>query len=371
MTALAPEIEPSVAPPLDPAARHAGLRRSVFYPKADLAIPDAVLRALAAPDAEAVLTDAAHARGSLARVLGCDAAAVRVEPLSQQGTFHHVFAGGLRDEPARYVVRVNRLAAQFVDCQLLADPLVATALASRGIRCARVIAVDVSRRHVPTDVEVLERLAGRSLAEYDHDDAALAPHLAQLAMLLRQVHGIEGAGHGFIDVGSPGLTGIHASWDDYLFTQLAAHLAAVEAAGLVTATEVASARDAFDAARPDLAAVPPRLLHGDPGNHNVVVDKDGVVLLDWEDALLGDPLFDIAFWATFHPERRWAGFFEAYFGAGWQPTRRFWLYFLRIALSKTVHRLRFGYVDKPGRPPAAARIQRALRGLAEAKAGAP
>jgi thiamine kinase-like enzyme len=94
------------------------------------------------------------------------------------------------------------------------------------------------------------------------------------------------------------------------------------------------------------------------------------VLIDWEDACIGDPMLDLANWATFHPERRWPVFFEAASEQGPYAQRSemralFWLYYLRVALAKTVHRIRFGVTDKPGRPPASMRIQRALKGLHE------
>jgi len=39
---------------------------------------------------------------------------------------------------------------------------------------------------------------------------------------------------------------------------------------------------------------------------------------------------------------------------------RFWTYFLRVALAKTVVRHNLGLRDRPGRPPASRRIQLAL-----------
>jgi Ser/Thr protein kinase RdoA (MazF antagonist) len=109
------------------------------------------------------------------------------------------------------------------------------------------------------------------------------------------------------------------------------------------------------------------LLHGDLGSHNVLTDGDRLLgLIDWEDALSGDPVYDLAFWATFHlPER------HAAFLAGYRELRplpddfpvRFWLYFVRILLAKAVHRRRFGYPDRPDRPTAAHRIRDALANL--------
>ena len=111
-----------------------------------------------------------------------------------------------------------------------------------------------------------------------------------------------------------------------------------------------------------------RLLHGDPGTHNICVDPQRrrvTLLLDWEDALVGDPLFDVAMVSSFQPARRMASFLSGY---GLEtPSREeqvlIALYFLRIALSKTVHRVRFAIVDKPGRTPGHHRIYRGVEEL--------
>jgi len=108
----------------------------------------------------------------------------------------------------------------------------------------------------------------------------------------------------------------------------------------------------------------PVLLHGDLGSHNVFTDgRDVTAVIDWEDALSGDPVFDIAFWATFHPDRRHAAFLDGYRAVRALPADfewRFWLYYLRVALAKTVLRHRLGITDRPGRLPASRRIQKGL-----------
>ena len=112
------------------------------------------------------------------------------------------------------------------------------------------------------------------------------------------------------------------------------------------------------------------LLHGDLGSHNVLTDGDRLLgLIDWEDAVAGDPVYDIAFWATFHPAARRTIFLTGYRDVRALPDDfplRFWLYFVRIALAKAVHRRRFGYPDRPDRPTAAQRIRSALDELARA-----
>ena len=102
----------------------------------------------------------------------------------------------------------------------------------------------------------------------------------------------------------------------------------------------------------------------------MLTDGDRVLgLIDWEDAVAGDPVYDVAFWATFHPPARHASFLSGYSDVRPLPDDfpiRFWLYFLRIAVAKAVHRRRFGYPDRPDRPTPAHRILHALDKLAMA-----
>lgn len=346
-------------------AEHVARRRAMFYPKSDIAVDDGALRALARHGDDEGLADA---RAALACALGTEAAArCKLEALAQQGTYHRVWRATEPAKGAQYVVRLNRLAAHETDWQLRADESVSQALTAHGIPHARVLRVDCSRTAASTDFEVAEFIQGTSLSTRDARDEDIVPLLPRVANAMRAIHAIQGQGFGFLDVSrAPSLVGVHASWPAFLEVQLAGNLEQVTRAGLLTQAERNDAQRHFTRAMPALSSVEPRLLHGDPGNHNILERADGsLVFIDWEDAVLGDPTFDVAFWATFHPERRWSAFFGAYYEPGWKPDARFWLYFLRVALSKTVHRLRFGYTDRPDRPKASLRMQRALQGLAE------
>ena len=346
-------------------AEHVARRRAMFYPKADIVLDDAVLRTLAAHPAEELREEAGQA---LAAALGDAATEYRLTPMPQQGTYHRVYLASGAEGSRRYVVRLNRLPREERDWQLLADESVSRALAQQGIDHPEVVLVDCSRAQAATDFEVAEFIEAPTLSAFDADDARIAPWLARAARMLARVHAVRGQRYGFIDVsGTPTLVGVHASWVAFLRARLAENITQVTQAGLLTAAERGVVEAHFEDGFATLGAVEPRLLHGDPGNHNILARADGtVVFIDWEDALLGDPHFDLAFWATFHPERRWPAFFAAYFGAPWVPDARFWLYYLRIAISKTVHRLRFDYADHPDRPRASLRMQRALQALGAA-----
>jgi aminoglycoside phosphotransferase (APT) family kinase protein len=158
-------------------------------------------------------------------------------------------------------------------------------------------------------------------------------------------------------------------WRDYLTRRLDDHLRVCGDIGAVSLDESRRITALFHEAS-WLNSVEPRLLHGDLGSHNVFTDGATITaLIDWEDCLSGDPLFDVAFWATFHPDRRHQAFLNGYqtvqpLPSDWE--RRFWLYYLRVSLSKTVLRHRLNVRDRPDRPAASLRIQKGLEQVEQA-----
>ena len=281
-----------------------------------------------------------------------------------QGTFHRLYEIPARGAPPR-LLRVAALEGAGPAGLMALEARVSTELAARGLPIPACEARTVAGR----GVQVVERAAGESMAAFDDDEPRTLAALGDVARFLAALHRIRGDGYGPLSSRS-GLHGVHASWPAYVLLNLDRHLDACVSIGAISTDEAARIANAFEAARPLLDAQAPALLHGDPGSHNFIVDASGIrAVIDWEDALLGDPLFDLAGLCTFHPERRHAAIGSAYgaeLASRSEAWRRFWLYFLRISLAKTVHRHRFGYADRPGRAPAARRIQLALERLGEA-----
>ena len=359
---------PDATGPLDAYRRR---RRAVFYPKTDSPLGDDLLRSLR--DGGGAAIGPADAAAACRSALGEAPAAVA--PLAEPGTFHRLYRATMPGGHS-VVVRLDAVNGPDRDYGLLADLWADRRLRPLGLPAPAVHAVDLSRRAVPYDFEVLDEAPGRSLRDYDEDDRAIRPLLTALGRLAARLHRVEASGAGWLDaaamLGSGAdparIGGLFGTWREY-----------VSSAAPQSRRRLRRDRcDHVCGRDPDRGPLPRvdrparttptrRVMHGDLGNHNVFV-RDGEVsaLIDWEDCLVGDPVFEVAFWATFHPERRHDAFLEGYAAEAPLPAdfeRRFWLYFLRIALSKTVHRHRFGYVDRPGRPPAAARIRRALEAL--------
>jgi aminoglycoside phosphotransferase (APT) family kinase protein len=349
-------------------------RWSVFYPKTDLLLSADVLRSESGgQEAERARLVAEVCRRALAEE------PVSVEPLSEQGTFHFLYRVGLAGDRS-VIVRGNALGTVQRDYPLYVEAWVMGALRAAALPALRIYQVDVSRRWCPFDYAILEEARGTPLTAYDAEEERLRPLLRELGRTVARVHGIRTAGFGFLDVrplvlggssaGPP--RGIFACWRQYVLLNLDDHLRTCVAIGAVSAAEADRIEAAFAALDGVLDRVEPALLHGDLGSHNVFTDGRAITaLIDWEDCLSGDPVFDLAFWATFHPDGRHPAFLDGYRSAATLPAdfeRRFWLYYLRVALSKTVQRHRFRLPDHPGRPPAARRIQKGLERV-EALAG--
>jgi Ser/Thr protein kinase RdoA (MazF antagonist) len=360
-------------------------RRSMFYPKADLQISAERMQSLRRADSPR--ESAAYCEGLRVAVGEMLAKAnlphdiVEIAPLAEQGTFHRIFRIRLGDD-RKIIARVAipNLSHEHVetdaDNSLLIDAWAHDRLRRAGLAGLEVFAVDVSRRSVPFGYELLAEAPGRSLREFDHDDSLMQPLLLDLGRRLAQMHALRGEGAGLMYVSSPDslskptIRGAHDAWSDYILTQLDAHLEVCRNLGAIKAAEAHRIESLFTTAELASSSAPMVLLHGDLGNHNIFTDGEKITqLIDWEDCLYGDPVFDLAFWATFHPERRHEWLLSGYrefVPLDHADERRFHLYFLRIALAKTVLRHRLGIVDLPGRPPASQRIQKALAAFGHA-----
>jgi hypothetical protein len=340
-------------------------RQSLFYPKADLSVPDEVLRGVAidAPTQQ----DQAQAVAEVCRChLGVSP--VSVKPLGEKGTFHVLYRAALRPGWT-VIVRLNALSHVWRDFLLCLGPWVATALRGQGLPALEIHHVDISRRLGPFDYEILAEARGRTLAAFDEDEDHLGTLLYDLGRFVGRLHRIRTCGFGFFDVrplvcGDGSVRGTCSTWRDYVLRRLDAHVGQCAGLGAIGRDEECRIFAAFAAAEQSFANVEPVLLHGDLGSHNVFTDGAQVTaLIDWEDCLSGDPVFDVAFWATFHPDRRHAAFLDGYRRERVLPADfelRFWLYYLRVALSKTVLRHRLKVADRPGREPASRRIQMGL-----------
>lgn len=347
-----------------------------FLLKADIDIPDDSLRVLRSEDSENDEPDPSLVARAVSKVLQVQITLGASPPL--RGTFRWVVPVEIGDG-RRAVVKIHRLRHSALTAGLLREAALADHLVRLGIPLPMALAVDTSCEVLPTEFGVFERFDGSRLSAHETDEPAVEKGLHTLGAYLRRLHSVRlpGAGPVYADTdvvsGNTVLRGAESDWPDFVGRRLGAHLKYAVEAGYLVADEADRARALF--ADASLGERPSGCLqHGDPGGPNVILNADGEIrgLVDWEDALVGDPLFELASCACFHPERRWKALFEGYGGrADVDSAERgyFWLYFFRIALARTVMRHRFAIPDIAGREPAAHRIRYALNRIENVTGG--
>lgn len=341
------------------AARFDAARTHLFYTKTDIPVADGVLRSLRhRPNEDLGLTTEAVER-AFVRTVGPVA---NVAPLAAQGTFHRLF----RADTPRSGPMVLRASVPLdgTDWGLWLDGrLHVLTQGLGGLSGPRIHGIEAASADIPFDCEVMDEVTGTCLRDLDGDDAAMERALEAVGRALAGVHRVRGDGFGPVAAAETELRGLHRSWREYFLLRLPQHLDVAES--LVEHPSRLVER-AHTIPLPEESA----LLHCDLGSHNLFVRGGAVgAILDWEDAVLGDPVFDLASWATFQPRRRHAAMLRGYYGDRPRPAdfdRRFWLYFARVTLAKVVHRLRFGYLDVPGRPTLRQRMDEAMAELERA-----
>lgn len=349
-------------PQLNEPDSRTAFRATIFHGKADCDLAGSTLERLKSASNEALGLSSALIAAAAAKALGTPE--VLATPLPRQGTFHRLFS-----ITADRRELICKAAIPFVPDSgraLVREAAVIEMVRREGVPAPAIVAADFSLGDWPFAFVLTKRARGTSMLALDEEDAKMEPAIGALVARLSTVHRIRLPGFGLVECApgkaEPDVHGVHDSWSRYLSTRLEEHVAICVRINAITSAEGNQALDWFKALEAKLALVEPALLHGDPGSHNVFLSRDTVSsLIDWEDALSGDPVYDFAFLATFHPQRRMPALLAACAQAPeWRSGALFWLYFLRVALVKTVHRHRFGYVDLPGREPGHLRIRLAL-----------
>lgn len=186
------------------------------------------------------------------------------------------------------------------------------------------------------DIHLLGKVAAGVHGVLSHGYGRLSPRAAQRGMVL----------------------GAWRSWGLYIRTSLSDEIIELTSFNVLKPEEAAGIKKVFRTFRfPEKH----RLLHGDLSHHNAFVFKHLVTLIDWEDALIGDPMYDVAYYETgcySHPE--WFTAFTKGYAAGGGyivKDKIYWAYYVRIALAKTVVMIREGKIRELGDLPLGTRIR--------------
>ncbi len=266
----------------------------------------------------------------------------QIKALSARGTFNRCFYVTKTHGTVDHVARVNVHPSPSAQALHLEQWVNNEAIA-RAFPTPRIVHVDTSCQHCPYPFQLIEWVGGVSLRSAD--EATVRKVLGQLGAALARLHGSPVSTDRWGRVG----LGTYPEWDLFWMANMDSDAHDLLDLGLITDDQFDQVYAIGDSDARYWGVEGAALLHGDLSYDNILLDpktNDLQSVIDWEDAVLGDPIFELAGLATFHPEARHSAFLDAYYGGAYRPPEfdvRFWTYYLRISLAKAVHRHRFGY----------------------------
>lgn len=200
------------------------------------------------------------------------------------------------------------------------------------------------------DFQIMEKASGRSFHELFAAYKLTKEHLVKFGELVGEMHKIKGNS---------------INWQNLFQINLDEHLRQSLALGFLDDIRYKRVLKYFNGFKPVLKK--PSLLHGDLANHNVFTDGQEITaLIDWEDSFYGDPVYDLAFYASGIYQKnmnQWLNFFDGYQSVQKLDKdfeNKFWGYFLRVSLIKGTVRSKFENVNNQKLPDVKQRILFAL-----------
>jgi len=179
-----------------------------------------------------------------------------------------------------------------------------------------------------------------------------------LGKKFKKIHKIKAKGAGLISikkcVSENKLEGLSSSWQKYFNINFESHLRKSVKLKVLNKKDISFLRSMTK--KYIVKAINTNsLLHNDPSSRNIFFSKGKITsLLDWEDAIIGDSLFEIANVHTFLFRDEDKEKFKL-FCLGYTVKQKiifsnplYWIYYTRIALFKTITRNRDGYYNEMG-----------------------
>lgn len=226
---------------------------------------------------------------------------------------------------------------------------------ARQIPAPRHLGSDTSRRQTSFAWQVLERIQAPDLNQ--HLKAGKLP-LEQLAgkigALVACWQGIEPTGFGPLDAAEArrtcALQGLHSDYPGYFHLNLERHLSFLADKEFLTPGCVREILAEVEKHEKLLYLKEGCLVHKDLALWNILgTTTEILAVIDWDDAISGDPLDDISLLACFYGGHVIRSALDGYSAVRLLPSeyrRRFWLHLLRNMLVKAVIRVGAGYFDR-------------------------
>ena len=241
------------------------------------------------------------------------------------------------------------------DDYLEVESRVLEAVRAHGIPAPRVYGVDASRKQVPFAWQLLENIPYPDLNQlYKEGRLDLAQMAHPIGAAVARWQGLQPRGFGPFNPEvlrrQNRLEGFHPRYADYFFLHLDRHLQFLVGHAFLSAPDAAEIKAEILRHRGLLALGQGCLVHKDLALWNILGTETAIAaFIDWDDAIAGDPMDDLALLGCFYDGADLARAVAGYTSVRALPDehrRRFWLHLLRNMLVKAVIRAGAGYFDR-------------------------
>lgn len=241
------------------------------------------------------------------------------------------------------------------DDYLIAETAFITLAAKHGVPVPRVFYTDVTKAYCPFRFQIMEYFKDLPLSELHRRGSLDIQAVAgQIGSCMRHIHDIKLEGFGFVDTAHLRATGrirgIDSDYPNYFYKQFDNHLGYLCKHALIRGKEYDEIAFQFERHKPLLNLKQGVLVHRDMAFWNIIGTPGRITaIVDWDDAVSGDPADDIGILGCFHDKSFMNTLIKNYC-CGKEPAQEFIcrirLHTLRNMLWKTKIRHALGYFEK-------------------------
>lgn len=271
-------------------------------------------------------------------------------------TSHVIYIVTVKERARPVVIRAN-IGWGKPETYMTIEKLITDQVATIGVPVNRILYVDVSRETHSFDYQIQDMLEGVDIEgnfhgtreEYDQ----LSFDLGRYAAMWGELE-IPGFGRFDADIAqkSGQLMGTKASMYDYILVRLDSDIKYLVDAEVISLEKGETIRTLFEDHKPVMSVRQGTLVQYDLADHNIMFDGARTItgIFDWEAAVVGDPVLDLASaptWKTFHS--REAKMIEGYRSVRDLPNffkEKMNIYRLRTMLWKMVYAIRTGILTE-------------------------
>lgn len=224
-----------------------------------------------------------------------------------------------------------------------------------GIPVPDIYHVDASRERFPFAYQVMEQFKSPDINSiYKRGNLDTEVIMRQLGSYIAIWQSVSTEGFGLFDTealkNTGMLKGLHATYPEYYYLNLKAHLSFLVERGFITRSFSSELLSVVDRYSPLLELDKGCLVHKDIAFWNLLGTCDHIdSVIDWDDTIMGDPTDDLSLMACYHSWEELKPLLEGYASVKQFPDnfeKRFWLHLLRNIIFKAVIRVGADYFEK-------------------------